>query len=170
MNKEFLHMQKLAGIITEGEYKEKLQTVREEEVVANVNDPKLDKIEVKLKSELSKNPKLLKPSLDALKRLQDETGLSLEDMKDREKVLKKLEELNEASIDQISKGTAALFATLSATSGAVGAGMKIVGGDGGSHATPALIIAALAAGAAAYLWNYNKLYKENLDEEANTNL
>jgi hypothetical protein len=30
MNKEFLYMQKLAGVITEGEYKEKLQALREE--------------------------------------------------------------------------------------------------------------------------------------------
>jgi ERCC4-related helicase len=58
MNKEFLHMQKLAGIITEGEYKEKLQTVREEEGVDDVDDPKLDKIEDKVKSELDKNEDL----------------------------------------------------------------------------------------------------------------
>ena len=160
MNKEFLHMQKLAGIITEGEYKEKLQTVREEEGVDDVDDPKLDKIEDKVESELGKNPKLQKLALDAIKSLQKDTGLSLKDMQNREKVLKKLEELNEASIDQISKGTAALFATLSATSGAVGAGMKIVGG-GGPHANASLIIAALTAGIAAYLWNYSKYVDKN---------
>ena len=106
--------------------------------------------------------------MKALKSLQDDTGLSLKDMADREKVSDALA-LNEISGDQISKGTAALFTTLSASSGAIGAAMKIAGG-GGSHANASLIMAALAAGAAAYLWNYNKLYKENLDEEANTNL
>ena len=155
MNKEFLHMQKLAGIITEGEYKEKLQTVREEEVVANVNDPKLDKIEDKIESELDKNPKLRNLALKAIESFHKDTGLSLKDMTDREKVFNKLAGLNEASIDQLSKATATLFGTLSATSGIVGAGMKIVG-DGGPHANINLTLAALAAGIAAYLWNYSK--------------
>ena len=35
MNKEFLYMQKLAGIITEGEYKEKLQALREDAFGSN---------------------------------------------------------------------------------------------------------------------------------------
>jgi hypothetical protein len=153
-------MQKLAGIITEGEYKEKLQTVREEEGVDDIKDPKLDKIEDEVESELGKNPKLLKPALDAIKSLQKDTGLSLKDMTDREKVLKKLA-LNEASVDQISKGLATLFGTLSASSGAVGAGMKIVGGVGGSHANASLFMAAFAAGIATYLWNYSKHVDQN---------
>ena len=37
MNKEFLYMQKLAGVITEGEYKEKLQTVREAEGLIDIS-------------------------------------------------------------------------------------------------------------------------------------
>ena len=158
MNKEFLHMQKLAGIITEGEYKEKLQTVREEEGVDDVDDPKLDKIEDKVESELGKKKELRDLAFDAIKSLQKDTGLSLGDMKNREKVFNALA-LNEISGDQISKATATLFATLSATSGAVGAGMKIVGG-GGSHANNSLIMAALAAGVATYLWNYSKLYRK----------
>jgi hypothetical protein len=131
MNKEFLYMQKLAGIITEGEYKEKLQTVREEEGVDDIKDPKLDKIEDEVESELGKNPKLQKLAIKTIKKLQDETGLSLKDMKDREKVFNKLalnEELGDDWIDRMSKSLATLFGTLSATSGIVGAGMKIVGG------------------------------------------
>ena len=155
MNKEFLHMQKLAGVITEGEYKEKLQTVREAEGL-DVDDNKLDKIEDKIKSELDKNEDLKKLAMKALKSLQDDTGLSLKDMANRKKVSDALT-LNEISGDQISKATSALFTMLSASSGLAGAGMKIVGV---SHANPALIIAALAAGAAAYLWNYKKLYRK----------
>ena len=155
MNKEFLHMQKLAGIITEGEYKEKLQTVREAEGL-DVDDNKLDKIEDKIKSELDKNEDLKKLAMKALKSLQDDTGLSLKDMANRKKVSDALT-LNEISGDQISKATSALFTMLSASSGLAGAGMKIVGSG---HANPALIIAALAAGAAAYLWNYKKLYRK----------
>jgi len=148
-------MQKHAGIITEGEYKEKLQTVREAEGL-DVDDNKLDKIEDKIKSELDKNEDLKKLAMKALKSLQDDTGLSLKDMANRKKVSDALT-LNEISGDQISKATSALFTMLSASSGLAGAGMKIVGV---SHANPALIIAALAAGAAAYLWNYKKLYRK----------
>jgi len=164
MNKEFLYMQKLAGIITEGEYKEKLQTVREEEGVDDIKDPKLDKIEDEVESELGKNPKLQKLAIKTIKRLQDETGLSLKDMKDREKVFNKLalnEELSDDWIDRMSKSLATLFGTLSATSGIVGAGMKIVGGVGGSHANASLFMAAFAAGIATYLWNYSKHVDQN---------
>jgi hypothetical protein len=162
MNKEFLHMQKLAGIITESEYKEKLQTVREEEGVDDVDDPKLDKIEDKVKSELDKNEDLKKLAIKAIKSLHKDTGLSLSDMKDREKVFNTLVSLNEISADQISKTTAALFTALSTGSGAIGAAMKIVGGVGADpQANASLIMAALAAGIAAYFWNYSKRVDKN---------
>ena len=162
MNKEFLYMQKLAGIITEGEYKEKLQTVREEEGVDDVDDPKLDKIEDKVKSELDKNEDLKKLAIKAIKSLHKDTGLSLSDMKDREKVFNTLVSLNEISADQISKTTAALFTALSTGSGAIGAAMKIGGGVGADpQANASLIMAALAAGIAAYFWNYSKRVDKN---------
>lgn len=49
MNKEFLHMQKLAGIITEGEYKEK---IKENEEWADVNElVKIDNSSLKEKED-----------------------------------------------------------------------------------------------------------------------
>ncbi len=65
MNKEFLHMQKLAGLITESEYKNKLTEAEEELTPAEaskriktiVNDPKfeaeMEKFWAKLQSKLS---------------------------------------------------------------------------------------------------------------------
>jgi hypothetical protein len=121
----------------------------------DVDDPNLDKIEDKVKSELDKNPELRKLALKAIKSLHKDTGLSLDDMKDRENILKELVSLNENSIDQLSKATATLLTTLSASSGAIGAAMKIAG-SGGSHANITLTLAALGAGIAAYFWNYSK--------------
>jgi hypothetical protein len=83
-------------------------------------------------------------------------------MKDREKVFNTLVSLNEISADQISKTTAALFTALSTGSGAIGAAMKIVGGVGADpQANASLTIAALAAGIAAYFWNYSKRVDKN---------
>ena len=45
MNKEYLRMQKLAGVITEGQYKEKLEESKIENIADKVADnPKLDQI------------------------------------------------------------------------------------------------------------------------------
>ena len=52
MNKEYLRMQKLAGVITEGQYKEKLEESKIENIADEVADnPKLDQILSKLPTE-----------------------------------------------------------------------------------------------------------------------
>ena len=52
MNKEYLRMQKLAGVITEGQYKEKLEESKIENIADKVADnPKLDQILSKLSPE-----------------------------------------------------------------------------------------------------------------------
>jgi len=155
-------MQELAGVKLQENYELEEAAAENLELKSLQKDPKLDKIEDEVESELGKNPKLQKLAIKTIKKLQDETGLSLKDMKDREKVFNKLalnEELSDDWIDRMSKSLATLFGTLSATSGAVGAAMKIVGGS--SHANASLFMAAFAAGIATYLWNYSKHVDQN---------
>jgi hypothetical protein len=69
MNKEFLHMQKLAGIITEGEYKEK---VKVNEDLSGHFSPVAKELEAYLKSKGFENIKTSKGSSDAKKEIEGE--------------------------------------------------------------------------------------------------
>ena len=67
MNKEFLYMQKLAGIITEGEYKEK---VKVNEDLSGHFSPVAKELETYLKSKGFENIKTSKGSSDAKKEIE----------------------------------------------------------------------------------------------------
>jgi len=69
MNKEFLHMQKLAGIITEGEYKEKVKIIED---LSGHFSPVAKELETYLKSKGFENIKTSKGSSDAKKEIEGE--------------------------------------------------------------------------------------------------
>lgn len=101
MNKEFLYMQKLAGIITEGEYKEKLQALREDALNEKEETVKA-KVEDEAAKKIESDPSARKEAEKSLPELAKKLNLSIEDLADSKKVEMALmksgvaDEINEA--------------------------------------------------------------------------
>ena len=94
MNKEYLRMQKLAGVITEGQYKEKLEESKIENIADEVADnPKLDQILSKLP------PEKLEKMSNELKQL----GITPETS--NSKIVDKVEDIEDKTIDENEKST-----------------------------------------------------------------
>ena len=94
MNKEYLRMQKLAGVITEGQYKEKLEESKIENIADKVADnPKLDQILSKL------SPEKLEKMSNELKQL----GITPETS--NSKIVDKVEDIEDKTIDENEKST-----------------------------------------------------------------
>ena len=94
MNKEYLRMQKLAGVITEGQYKEKLEESKIENIADEVADnPKLDQILSKL------SPEKLEKMSNELKQL----GITPETSNN--KIVDKVEDIEDKTIDENEKST-----------------------------------------------------------------
>ena len=94
MNKEYLRMQKLAGVITEGQYKEKLEESKIENIADEIADnPKLDQILSKL------SPEKLEKMSNELKQL----GITPETSNN--KIVDKVEDIEDKTIDENEKST-----------------------------------------------------------------
>ena len=132
MNKEFLHMQKLAGLITESEYKQKAQLFENEEnispeqAVSQVskivnkaeNDPSIDK----LAKDIASNSKEAQELIDTLKKLGVNPASLNENTEDtakklalmfaktaKEKVENQVSESNEDITGRVMTGLASAF-------------------------------------------------------------
>jgi hypothetical protein len=129
MNESFLYMQKLAGIITESEYKEKIKEAEE----VSISDSDMEKIKnlpavKQMAAKVAKNPKAMKDLEDIITK----AGISLEEA---------MGEIGGADAEKIAKAIAPM---LKEDDQEIGGGDAILGG-GSLGALTAFIPGALSA-------------------------